>query len=183
MDVELVLKQMPLEQKIALCSGENFWETKSFEAYGIPSAFLCDGPHGLRKQEHAADMLGVHASRAATCFPAEVTSAASWDPELLAEIGAAIAEEAREQGVDLVLGPGANLKRNPLCGRNFEYFSEDPYLAGKLAAGFIRGMEGGGARNAFLNHLTEEATGKEVVALPIEATALGNLKIQMEAVQ
>lgn len=183
MDVERVLKQMPLEQKIALCSGENFWETKSFEAYGIPSAFLCDGPHGLRKQEHAADMLGVHASRAATCFPAEVTSAASWDPELLAEIGAAIAEEAREQGVDLVLGPGANLKRNPLCGRNFEYFSEDPYLAGKLAAGFIRGMEGGGARNAFLNRLTEEATGKEVVALPIEATALGNLKIQMEAVQ
>ena len=85
--------------------------------------------------------------------------------------------------MDLVLGPGANPKRNPLCGRNFEYFSEDPYLAGKLAAGFIRGMEGGGARNAFLNHLTEEATGKEVVALPIEATALGNLKIQMEAVQ
>lgn len=151
MDVERVLKQMSLEQKIALCSGENFWETKSFEAYGIPSAFLCDGPHGLRKQEHAADMLGVHASRAATCFPAEVTSAGSWDPELLREIGAAIAEEAREQGVDLVLGPGANLKRNPLCGRNFEYFSEDPYLAGKLAAGFIRGMEDGGV-GACLKH-------------------------------
>ena len=144
MDIEKILQQMTLEDKIALCSGENFWETKKYEKYGIPSLFMCDGPHGLRKQENAADMLGVHASRPATCFPAEVTTAGSWDPELLAEIGAAIGEEAREQGVGLVLGPGANLKRNPLCGRNFEYFSEDPYLAGKLAAGFIRGAEAQG---------------------------------------
>ena len=144
MDIETILQQMTLEDKIALCSGENFWETKKYEKYGIPSLFMCDGPHGLRKQENAADMLGVHESRKATCFPAEVTTAGSWDPELLAEIGAAIGEEAREQGVGLVLGPGANLKRNPLCGRNFEYFSEDPYLAGKLAAGFIRGAEAQG---------------------------------------
>lgn len=144
MNIEKILQQMTLEDKIELCSGENFWETKKYEKYGIPSLFMCDGPHGLRKQEDAADMLGVHASRPATCFPAEVTTAGSWDPELLAEIGAAIGEEAREQGVGLVLGPGANLKRNPLCGRNFEYFSEDPYLAGKLAAGFIRGAEAQG---------------------------------------
>ena len=144
MDVETILQQMTLEDKIALCSGENFWETKKYEKYGIPSLFMCDGPHGLRKQEDVADMLGVNESRKATCFPAEVTTAGSWDPELLAEIGAAIGEEAREQGVGLVLGPGANLKRNPLCGRNFEYFSEDPYLAGKLAAGFIRGAEAQG---------------------------------------
>ena len=144
MDIEKILQQMTLEDKIAFCSGENFWETKKYEKYGIPSLFMCDGPHGLRKQENAADMLGVHASRPATCFPAEVTTAGSWNPELLAEIGAAIGEEAREQGVGLVLGPGANLKRNPLCGRNFEYFSEDPYLAGKLAAGFIRGAEAQG---------------------------------------
>ena len=144
MDIETILQQMTLEDKIALCSGENFWETKKYEKYGIPSLFMCDGPHGLRKQENAADMLGVHESRKATCFPAEVTTAGSWDPELLAEIGAAIGEEAREQGVGLVLGPGANLKRNPLCGRNFEYFSEDPHLAGKLAAGFIRGAEAQG---------------------------------------
>ena len=144
MDIEKILQQMTLEDKIALCSGENFWETKKYEKYGIPSLFMCDGPHGLRKQEDVADMLGVHQSRAATCFPAEVTTAGSWDPELLAEIGAAIGEEAREQGVGLVLGPGANLKRNPLCGRNFEYFSEDPYLTGKLAAGFIRGAEAQG---------------------------------------
>ena len=141
MDIEKILRQMTLEDKIALCSGENFWETKKYEQYGIPSLFMCDGPHGLRKQENAADMLGVHASRPATCFPAEVTTAGSWDPELLEHIGAAIGEEAKEQGVGLVLGPGANLKRNPLCGRNFEYFSEDPYLAGKLAAGFIRDTE------------------------------------------
>lgn len=144
MDIEKILRQMTLEDKIAFCSGENFWETKKYEKYGIPSLFMCDGPHGLRKQENAADMLGVHASRPATCFPAEVTTAGSWDPKLLAEIGAAIGQEAKEQGVGLVLGPGANLKRNPLCGRNFEYFSEDPYLAGKLAAGFIRGAEAQG---------------------------------------
>ena len=144
MDIETILKQMTLEDKIALCSGANFWETKKYEAYGIPSLFMCDGPHGLRKQENAADMLGVNNSRPATCFPAEVTTAGSWDPALLEQIGAAIGEEAKEQGVGLVLGPGANLKRNPLCGRNFEYFSEDPYLAGKLAAGFIRGVEAQG---------------------------------------
>lgn len=144
MDIEMILQQMTLEDKIALCSGENFWETKKYEQYGIQSLFMCDGPHGLRKQEDVADMLGVNESRKATCFPAEVTTAGSWDPELLAEIGAAIGEEAKEQGVGLVLGPGANLKRSPLCGRNFEYFSEDPYLAGKLAAGFIRGAEAQG---------------------------------------
>ena len=120
MNIEKILRQMTLEDKIALCSGENFWETKKYEQYGIPSLFMCDGPHGLRKQENAADMLGVHASRPATCFPAEVTTAGSWDPELLEHIGAAIGEEAKEQGVGLVLGPGANLKRNPLCGRTFE---------------------------------------------------------------
>ncbi len=142
--IETILAQLSLEEKIALCSGKNFWETKSCGKHGIPSLFMCDGPHGLRKQENTADMLGVNNSRPATCFPAEVTTAASWNPDLLQRIGAAIAQEAKEQGVGLVLGPGANLKRNPLCGRNFEYFSEDPFLAGKLAAGFIRGAEAGG---------------------------------------
>ena len=143
-NIDEILQKMSLKDKIALCSGANFWETKQYETYGIPSLFMCDGPHGLRKQENAADMLGVNNSRSATCFPAEVTTAGSWDPALLEAIGAAIAEEAKDQGVGLVLGPGANLKRNPLCGRNFEYFSEDPYLAGKLAAGFIRGAEAQG---------------------------------------
>lgn len=149
--IEKILSRMTLEEKIALCSGKNFWETKAYEKYGVPSLFMCDGPHGLRKQENTADMMGVNVSRPATCFPAEVTTAASWDPDLLERIGAAIGEEAGEQGVGLVLGPGANLKRNPLCGRNFEYFSEDPLLAGKLAAGFIRGMQSRGVA-ASLKH-------------------------------
>lgn len=153
MKIDDILKQMTLEDKIALCSGASFWATKKYEKYGIPSLFMCDGPHGLRKQEreNGADMLGVNESRPATCFPAEVTTSGSWEPELLLRIGAAIGEEAKEQGVGLVLGPGANLKRNPLCGRNFEYFSEDPYLSGKLASGFIRGMESQGV-GASLKH-------------------------------
>lgn len=151
--VEEIIKRMSRKERIALCSGANFWETKEFGRYGIPSLFMCDGPHGLRKQEQAgeADMLGIHKSLPATCFPAEVTTAASWDPDLLEQIGRAIGQEAKEQGVGLVLGPGVNLKRNPLCGRNFEYFSEDPYLAGKLAAGWIRGLEGEGVA-ASLKH-------------------------------
>jgi beta-glucosidase len=144
--IDQISNEMTLEDKIALCSGASFWETKRYEQYGIPSLFMCDGPSGLRKQEKASgtDMLGVNESRPATCFPTAVTCAGSWDPVLLQQIGTAIAREAKNQSVGLVLGPGANLKRNPLCGRNFEYFSEDPYLAGKLSAGFIRGVEAQG---------------------------------------
>lgn len=160
-NIDRILQKMTLEDKIALCSGESFWETKAYEKYGIPALFMCDGPHGLRKQERGggADMLGVNQSRPATCFPSEVTTAGSWDPELLEEIGAAIGEEARDQGVGLVLGPGANLKRNPLCGRNFEYFSEDPCLAGKLAAGFIRGVEAQGVGSS-LKHFAANSQEK-----------------------
>lgn len=129
---------MTLEQKIKLCEGKNFWETKELPEDGLPSMFMCDGPHGLRKQEDQSDHLGVNSSRPATCFPTAVTTACSWDTELLGKIGAAIAQEAADQDVGVFLGPGANIKRNPLCGRNFEYFSEDPYLTGKLAASFIQ---------------------------------------------
>ena len=142
--IDKIIDSMTLEDKIALCSGATFWESKKYEKYGIPALFMCDGPHGLRKQENLSDMLGINKSRQATCFPAEVSTAASWDPKLLEQIAEAIGQEAKDQGVGLVLGPGANLKRNPLCGRNFEYFSEDPYLSGKLAAGFIKGMESQG---------------------------------------
>ncbi len=137
------IHSMTLKEKIAFCSGKNFWETKGMRKYHIPSVFMCDGPHGLRRQDikKGNDMLGVHQSRPSTCFPAAVTTASSWDPGLLEKIGEAIGREAKCYGVSLVLGPGANIKRNPLCGRNFEYFSEDPYLAGKMAAGFIRGIE------------------------------------------
>lgn len=141
MNSELILSRMTLRDKIRLCSGASFWKTKEFKKYKIPAMLMCDGPHGLRKQESITDMLGVHSSKPATCFPAAVTVSQSWDAELCEKIGAAIGEEALSEGVGLVLGPGCNLKRNPLCGRNFEYFSEDPLLAGKLAAGFIRGCE------------------------------------------
>ena len=144
--VEKIISQMSLEDKIAFCEGASFWETKAYETYGIPAMFLSDGPNGLRKQERAsgADMLGVNDSRPATCFPSGVTTANSWDEALILEVGKAIGEEAKNQNVGVVLGPSCNLKRNPLCGRNFEYISEDPYLAGKMAAGFIRGIEGQG---------------------------------------
>ena len=146
MDIEKIISQMTLEDKIALCEGANFWETKTFEKYGIPKMFVCDGPSGLRKQNvtGGTDMLGVNNSDPATCFPAAVTTGNSWDPQLMETVGKAIGEEARNQGVGVVLGPGCNLKRNPLCGRNFEYLSEDPYLSGKMAAGFIRGVESQG---------------------------------------
>ncbi len=146
MDIEQIIKKMTLEDKIALCEGASLWETKAYEKYGIPAMFLCDGPNGLRKQDRASgmDMLGVNESRPATCFPSGVTNTDSWDEDLIFEVGKAIGEEARDQNVGVVLGPSSNLKRNPLCGRNFEYLSEDPYLAGKMAAGFIRGIEGQG---------------------------------------
>lgn len=158
--IDKILAGMTLKEKISLCSGKNFWQTKDFPKYGIPSLFMCDGPHGLRKQENAGDMLGVHESRKATCFPAAVTTACSWDETLTQAIGKAIAQEAKEQGVGLVLGPGANLKRNPLCGRNFEYFSEDPFLAGKLAAGFIRGAEAEGIATS-LKHFATNSQEKD----------------------
>ena len=146
MDIENIISQMTLEDKIALCEGASFWESRTFEKYGIPSLFVCDGPSGLRKQDLSGglDMLGINKSYPATCFPAAVTTAGSWDPELTEAVGNAIGQEALDQKVGVVLGPGCNLKRNPLCGRNFEYFSEDPYLAGKMAAGFIRGVESNG---------------------------------------
>ena len=146
MDIENIISQMTLEDKIALCEGASFWESRAYEKYGIPAIFVCDGPSGLRKQDLQGklDMLGINESIPATCFPAAVTTAGSWDPELTKAVGNAIGEEALHQNVDIVLGPGCNLKRNPLCGRNFEYFSEDPYLSGKMAAGFIRGVEGKG---------------------------------------
>lgn len=146
-----IIDRMTLEEKVALCSGADTFHTKAFEAHGIPGIALADGPHGLRKQVAASDRLGVNKSVPATCFPTASLSACSWDRELLYEMGAAIGEEALQEGVAVVLGPGVNIKRNPLCGRNFEYFSEDPCLAGELAAAWIRGMQSRGV-GASLKH-------------------------------
>lgn len=144
MNIEQTLKQMTLEDKVALGSGKDFWHTKEMPQYGIESIMVADGPHGLRKQPEEADMLGINDSIEATSFPTAVLSACSFDEKLLQQMGKAIAMEAKANKVSVVLGPGVNIKRNPLCGRNFEYFSEDPYLTGKLAAAFIRGVQSTG---------------------------------------
>ena len=139
-----IIDQLTLEEKAALTSGKDFWQTVSIDRLSIPSIFLSDGPHGMRKQAAAADHLGLNASIPATCFPTAATMANSWNVELGEKLGELLGEEAVTQQVHVVLGPGTNMKRNPLCGRNFEYFSEDPYLAGKMAAGYIRGIQSNG---------------------------------------
>ena len=136
-----LIEKMTLEEKAALLSGKGEWQTWNFDRLGIPSMYCSDGPHGIRKQAGAGDHLGLNPSLPATCFPTAATMANSWDPELGEEIGRALGEEAAVQGVHVVLGPGLNIKRSPLCGRNFEYFSEDPYLSGKMAAGYVRGIQ------------------------------------------
>lgn len=138
MDSKAILSAMTLEDKISLCTGADFWRSKKMEQYGIPAFTMSDGPHGLRCQSGETDMIGINESGPATCFPTAVTAGAAWNPELYGEEGRAIGEEALKYGVDVVLGPGCNIKRNPLCGRNFEYISEDPYIAGKMAAAFIK---------------------------------------------
>lgn len=135
------IQKMSLPLKAALLSGKNVWQTRDDAANGIPSLFLADGPHGVRKQAQGGDHLGIHASLPATCFPTAATVANSWDEELAEQVGQALGEEAQALGVQVLLGPGLNMKRSPLCGRNFEYFSEDPYLSGKLAAAYIRGIQ------------------------------------------
>ncbi|MFN3865428.1 MAG: glycoside hydrolase family 3 C-terminal domain-containing protein [Demequina sp.] len=137
-------KELTVLEKAALLSGENIWESRAFPHSGLRSLFFADGPHGVRKQTGSGDHLGIAASLPATCFPTAATVANSWDPALAEEVGRALGAEAAEQGVDVLLGPGLNIKRSPLCGRNFEYFSEDPYLAGTLAAGYVRGIQSQG---------------------------------------
>ena len=141
-DVKEILSKMTLEEKCALCSGLDFWTTPPIKDKGIPSVRVSDGPHGMRReQDKAAVANAMQVSMPSTCFPTAVTLASSWDVNAAAAVADAISEEAADQGVDVVLGPGVNIKRNPLCGRNFEYFSEDPYLAGELGAAYVNAMQ------------------------------------------
>lgn len=133
-NINELVAQMTLEEKAGLCSGADFWHLKGVERLGIPGVMVSDGPHGLRKQDQEADHLGINDSIKAVCFPAACATAASFDEALLERMGRALGEECRAEDVSVLLGPAVNIKRSPLCGRNFEYFSEDPYLAGKLAA-------------------------------------------------
>ena len=139
-----IIQKLNLEQKCALLSGATTFGTRALPKNNIPSITLSDGPNGVRKQAGAADHLGLNPSVPATCFPTAATVACSWDPALGEEIGQAMGEEAAAQEVAVLLGPGLNTKRSPLCGRNFEYFSEDPYLSGKMAASYVRGIQSNG---------------------------------------
>lgn len=143
--IQDILSKMTLEDKISLCNGADFWHSKAMAQYGIPAVTMSDGPHGVRCQKNSADMLGVNESEPVTCFPTAVTSGATWDAALLKAEGQAIGEEGLSYGVDVVLGPGVNIKRNPLCGRNFEYFSEDPCIAGAMGAAWVQGAQSTGA--------------------------------------
>ena len=139
-----IISKLTRRQKADLLSGKDFWSTMPYEEYGLPAAYLSDGPHGIRKQAAKSDHLGLNASIPATCYPTAATMANSWNPALGEEMGKYLGEEAVVQSVNVLLGPGLNIKRNPRCGRNFEYFSEDPYLAGKMAASYVKGIQSNG---------------------------------------
>lgn len=143
-DVHSLISEMTLEEKASLCSGSDFWHLKGIERLGIPSIMVTDGPHGLRKQQEASDHLGLYNSVPATCFPSAVSLASTWNRSLLHHVGVALGEECQAEGVSVLLGPGTNIKRSPLCGRNFEYFSEDPYLSSEMATSHINGVQSQG---------------------------------------
>lgn len=189
-----IISQMTLEEKAAFLSGKNEWQSRAIPRLGIPSIFLSDGPHGLRKQAGAGDHLGLNPSLPATCFPTAATVANSWDEELGQEIGKALGEEARALGVNVLLGPGLNIKRSPLCGRNFEYFSEDPYLSGKMAASYVQGIQSKGVyacpkhfavnsqelRRMAMNAVVDERTLREIYLTGFEiAVKEGHTKCLM----
>lgn len=145
LDVEALLERMTLEEKASMTSGSGFWYTVGIERLGIPKIMVSDGPHGLRAQPAGGgDHIGLGSSIPATCFPTASAIASAWNPELLGRIGVALAQEARAINLSVILGPGINMKRSPLCGRNFEYFSEDPYLAGELGVGIVDGIQSRG---------------------------------------
>jgi beta-glucosidase len=166
--VTRIVKQMTLEEKAGLCSGLDIWHTKPVERAGIPSVMMTDGPHGLRKQEAGANPMSVGDSMEAVCFPAAAALASSFDRELLYHVGETLGNECQAEDVAVLLGPGANIKRSPLCGRNFEYFSEDPYLSGEMAASWIRGLQNQGIgaclkHYAVNNQETRRMTGDSIV--------------------
>lgn len=143
-NIKQLVQQLTLEEKAGLCSGDSFWTTKGIDRLAIPSITLTDGPHGVRKQKGSSDHLGLNESVPATCFPSAAGLASSWNRELVQRVGEALGKESQAEEVAILLGPGANIKRSPLCGRNFEYFSEDPYLTGEMAAAHIAGVQSQG---------------------------------------
>ncbi len=167
-DPKAILEQLTLEEKASLCDGADFWHLKGMEKYGFPSIMVCDGPHGLRKKDYEKKGDSLSNSVPAISYPTAASTASSWDSELLFEMGVALGKKCLKEEVGVLLGPGINMKRSPLCGRNFEYFSEDPILAGELAAGFIKGVQSMGVGTS-LKHFcansqeTRRMTGNSVV--------------------
>ncbi len=139
--IRQLVAEMTLEEKASMCSGADFWHTEAVERLGIPASMVSDGPHGLRKQDDKADHLGVNESIKAVCFPAGCGTAASFNRDLLTEMGEVLGNECQAEGVSVILGPAVNIKRSPLCGRNFEYYSEDPILASQTAGALIKGIQ------------------------------------------
>lgn len=184
MKYENIISKLTLEEKAGLCSGLDFWHLKGVERLEIPSIMVSDGPHGLRKQQGKGDHLGLNESVPSTCFPPAVTTASSWDRGLVRRMGEALGEEALAEQVSVILGPGTNIKRSPLCGRNFEYFSEDPYLAGEMAAAYVQGVQSKGVgtslkhfaansqetRRDISNSVMDERTLREIYLAPFEKT-------------
>ncbi|MBQ9252937.1 MAG: glycoside hydrolase family 3 C-terminal domain-containing protein [Clostridia bacterium] len=144
MNPQEILKQMTLEEKAAFCSGRDFWHTKAIERLGVPGVMMCDGPHGLRKQEGEGDHLGINKSIETVCYPSAAALASSFDREVMRQLGEALGQECQAENVAMLLGPGLNIKRSPLCGRNFEYFSEDPYVAGEMGAAYVQALQSKG---------------------------------------
>lgn len=144
MDIEKILQQMTLEEKADFCSGSDFWHTQPVEQLGVPAVMMSDGPSGLRKQDEQGDHLGINESIPAVCFPSSAAVASSFDTALAEKLGETLGNECRAENLALLLGPGLNIKRSPLCGRNFEYFSEDPYLSGEMGAALVNGIQSNG---------------------------------------
>lgn len=170
MDIKEILRKMTLEEKASMVTGDDFWHFKGVERLGVPSLMVCDGPHGLRKQEDAAnaDMLGINDSITAVCFPSAAGLAASFDKELIRQVGDTLGRECQAENISVLLGPGNNIKRSPLCGRNFEYFSEDPYLSGEMATAHIQGVQGQGVGTSMKhfcgnNQETRRMSGNSVI--------------------
>jgi beta-glucosidase len=171
--IDGIVRRMTLEEKAAMLDGADFWHTQGVARLGLPPLMLTDGPHGLRKQAGAADHLGLNASVPATCFPPAAGLASSWDQDLVEEVGRALGAEARALDVAVVLGPGLNIKRSPLCGRNFEYLSEDPLVSGLLAAAMVRGVQSQGV-GACLKHfaVNNQETDRMTVSAEVDPRTL-----------
>ncbi len=163
-----IIAKMTLEQKALFCSGKDFWHLQGSDELGLPSIMVCDGPHGLRKKKEKKEKGELMSSKPATCFPTAVTTASSWNEELIEKMGEALGEECLEEKVSVLLGPGINIKRSPLCGRNFEYFSEDPYLAGKIGTAFVKGVQSKGVGTSLKHYAVNN---QETRRMTVDAVA------------